>query len=323
MRAARVPTTGGIEVIVIDEVKVPEYGENDLLIDVALGGINFIDTYHRTGLYPLEAPKILGREGAGTVSAIGNAVKGWKKGDHVAFISPGAHAEKVVIPANRAIRVPPEMSLADATASLIQGLTAHYLIQSTFKVQKDDTVLIHAGAGGTGALMIQMAKIRGARVLTTVSTSEKAVIAKAAGADETILYTECDFHQKVMELTLKKGVAVVYDGVGKSTFEKSLKCLQPRGMLVLFGNASGAVPPMNPLILSRNGSIFLTRPTLKDYIVGDELHRRANELFRWILQGKVKLRIAKYFLLSETGEAHKFLESRKALGKVLIRVSNL
>jgi len=324
MRAIRIHKTGGPEVLTLDEkVDCPSPNDKEILVAVAAAGVNYIDTYHRTGLYTLPLPAIIGREGSGVVEAVGKDVKGFKAGDRVAFLSQGAYAEKTVMPADSAVVIPEDMSLNEAAAIMLQGLTAHYLVTSTYPVKKGDYVLIHAGAGGTGGLLIQMAKLRGGIVITTVSSSEKAEIAKTAGADHIINYTTQNFQEEVKKITGGKGCEVVYDGVGKSTWEQSMKSLKKRGYLVLFGNASGAVPPINPLVLLQNGSLFLTRPTLYDYIAEkDEFTGRCKELFGWFKDRQVTVRIAAEFELSKAAEAHKFLEARLALGKVLLIVNS-
>lgn len=323
MCAITVPEQGDVDKMVWDEgVDVPTLGEGQVMVDVAVAGVNYIDTYQRSGLYPLPAPHILGREGSGVVSALGDGVSDLKVGDRVAFFFPGGYAAKVVVPALKVIKLADSVSMETAASAVLQGLTAHYLTHSTFPLKSGDTCLIHAGAGGTGALMIQMAKLRGARVLTTVSTAEKAAIAKQAGADEVINYVEQDFLEEVVRITDGKKVDVVYDGVGKTTWEKSMLSLRPRGMLVLFGNASGPVPPLNPLLLSKNGSLFVTRPTLKNYVADPaEFNQRCVELFGWLATGALKLRVAKTFPLREAGKAHTFLASRKAAGKILLAVN--
>jgi len=244
-------------------------------------------------------------------------------GDRVAFFDQGGYAEYVSVGEDKVVTVPEGLSLKDAAAVFLQGLTAHYLAVSTYPIKKGDVVLVHAGAGGTGALLIQVAKIRGATVITTVSTEDKAKVARAAGADHVIIYTKQDFHEEVMKITDKKGVHCVYDGVGKNTWEKSMKSLRPLGMLCLFGNSSGPVPPVDPLVLMRSGSLFMTRPTLANYIASyDQLTERTKELFDWIKTGKLQIRIAKEFDLSQPGEAHKYLESRAAEGKVLLIINS-
>jgi len=323
MKAIRIHKTGGPDVLKLDEISIPEPGDKEVLVNVAAAGVNYIDTYHRTGLYPLSLPAVIGREGSGVIEKVGKNVKDWKVGEKVAFLSGGAYAEKVLISNHHLTRIPKDVSLREAAAVLLQGLTAHYLACSTYPLKEKDFALVHAGAGGTGALLIQIAKIRGAIVITTVSNAEKAKVAKAAGADYIINYTTEDFEEKVKKITEGKGVQVVYDGVGASTWEKSMKSLAKRGYLVLFGNASGPVPAITPLSLTQHGSIFVTRPTLFDYIVTpDEFQARCKDLFQWISQKKLITRIAKEFDLQDAGEAHKHLEGRNALGKVLLIVNS-
>jgi len=313
---------GGADVLKFEEAPVPEVGAKDVLVQIAYTGLNFIDTYQRSGLYEMKAPFIIGREGAGKVVSIGSDVKSVKVGDRVTFFEQGTYAEYTAVNESKVVHIPQGLSYKDAAASLLQGLTAHYLAVSTYPIKANDNVLVHAGAGGTGGLLIQVAKLRGGRVITTVSTEEKAKEAKSLGADDVILYTKQNFQEEVMKLTNKKGVQCVYDGVGKQTWEGSMKCLKSLGMLVLFGNASGPVPPIDPLVLMKNGSLFLTRPTLNNYIeTPDALKWRAGELFDWISSRQVRVRIAKEFPLNEASAAHQFLESRKADGKVLLSVN--
>lgn len=319
MKAIVSKTKGGPEVLTFEEVDAPVVKETHILVDVKVAGVNYIDTYIRSGLYPNPPPHILGREGAGIVRSVGSAVKGFAEGDRVAFFAPGSYAEQVAAPAAKCVKLPESMSFAQGAAVVLQGLTAHYLTRGTYPLKKGDVCLIHAGAGGTGGLMIQMAKLAGATVITTVGSPKKMEVAKAAGADIVINYSEDDFHEKVMAATDNKGVNVVYDGVGLSTWEKSLKCTKRRGLLVLFGNASGAVPPINPLMLSKNGSIFVTRPTLADYIATpEEFAERSSELMQWVANGDVRVRIDSTFPLSKARESHTYFESRQAMGKIVL-----
>ncbi|NJN19594.1 MAG: quinone oxidoreductase [Oscillochloris sp.] len=320
MRAIQVRSIGGPEVLSYEEVSIPQPASDQVRIKVAAAGLNFIDTYHRTGLYILPLPFTPGIECAGTIDAVGADVTDWKIGDRVATASgTGAYAEFALAPAAKLVRVQDDVDLADATAVLLQGMTAHYLVHSTYPLKAGETCLIHAAAGGTGLLLVQMAKNIGARVFGTVSTEEKAALARAAGADEVIRYTEESFNQRVRELTAGRGVDVVYDSVGASTFEGSLNSLRPRGYMVSFGNASGPVPPISPLVLSTKGSLFLTRPTLAYYIATpEELTWRAGDLFRWISAGTLKVRIDRRFPLEQAGDAHRALEGRQTTGKVLI-----
>lgn len=317
MQAITVPKQGE-DMVVEAKADVPTINSNQILVKVSYAGINYIDTYQKSGLYPLPAPHILGREGSGVVQAIGKDVCDWKVGENVAFLAQGSYAQYVAINASAGIKVPDKVSLQDACASLLQGLTAHYLTTSTYPLKKGDVCLIHAGAGGTGRLMIQMAKILGATVITTCSSS-KMDVAKSAGADYVIDYTKDDFQKEVKKITEGKGVHVVYDGVGKSTWEQSLFSLRRRGLLVLFGNASGPVPPLNPLLLSKNGSLFVTRPTLADHVADPaEKKQRCDELFGWIKDGKVKITVAKTLPLAEAAEAHKLLTGRTVAGKIVL-----
>jgi len=297
-------------------------GPNDVLIDVVYASINFIDTYHRTGLYPVQLPAVIGRDGAGFVRKVGSNVQHVQPGDRVAFVMVAGYAAQTVAPSSRVVKIPDGIKLSDATCAMIQGLTAHYLIRDTYRTQPGDTVLIHAGAGGTGQLLIQMAKAIGAKVITTVSTDAKAEIVRKLGADHVINYTEKpDFAAEVNAITQGQGVRAAYDGIGKTTWQGSLSSLGRRGTLVLFGNASGPVPPIDPLLLSKHKSAYVTRPTLGDYIVTrEELEARAQEIFSWIREGKVHVAIDSVLPLEKVPEAHKLLESRGAVGKILILV---
>lgn len=320
MKAIQVDRTGGPEVLLFKDVPNPEPGPNEVLVRIDAIGLNYIDTYHRTGLYPLDLPFIPGLEAAGTVAALGTDATDFRPGDLVAYAGvPGSYAEFVTAPQERLVRLPDGVDAAAGAAAMLQGMTSHYLVHSTCNVLKGDTVLIHAAAGGVGLILVQMAKMRGARVIGTVSTEEKAQLARGAGADEIVRYTEQDFEAEVSRLTDGRGVHVVYDSVGKTTWEKSMNCLSPRGYLVLFGNASGPVPPVDPLLLSRLGSIFLTRPTLVDYTASrEELELRANDVLGWIQTGKLSLRIDRTLPLSDAREAHRLLEGRLTTGKVLL-----
>jgi NADPH2:quinone reductase len=292
-----------------------------VLVDMKVAGLNYIDTYIRSGLYPNPAPHIMGREGSGVVREVGEAVSGLAEGDHVSFFAPGSYAEQAAVPATACVKMPADMEFSQGAAITLQGLTAHYLTRSTYELKSGDICLIHAGAGGTGRLMTQMAKLSGATVITTVGTEAKAEVAKSAGADHVINYSTQDFHAEVMKYTENKGVHVVYDGVGASTWEKSVDCLRRRGLLVLFGNASGPVPPINPLILSKKGSLFVTRPTLADYIAAPgEFNQRASELVGWVNEGKLEARIDKTFPLDKAADSHTYLESRAAMGKILLQI---
>jgi len=321
MKAIRVSEPGGPEKLVLENIPVPEPQTGQILVRVAAAGVNFIDIYQRTGLYPVPAPFTPGQEGAGVVEAVGSGVDTIKAGDRVTwyYASPCSYAEYAVLPANVALPVPNGADLKTAAASMLQGMTAHYLTHSTYPVKAGDICLVHAAAGGTGMLITQMAKMAGAQVIGTTSTAEKAAQAKRAGADEVILYTEQDFQAEVKRLTDGRGVDVVYDSVGKSTWEKSLNCVRPRGMMVTFGNASGPVDPIQPLILSAKGSIFLTRPKLADYVASpDELKWRAGDVLGWAAAGKLKITIDREYDLADAGQAHTDLASRKTSGKLLL-----
>jgi NADPH:quinone reductase len=320
MKAIIVETCGAPEVLASQETEKPVPKTGEALIKLEAIGINFIDVYHRTGLYPLPRPFIPGMEAAGTVEAIGEGVTEVAVGDRVAYaMQPGAYAEYAVVPAWKLVQIPNEVSAEQAAAAMLQGMTAHYLVTSVYPVKAGDTALIHAAAGGVGLLLNQMVKNIGARAIGTVSTAAKAALAREAGADEVILYTEQDFEAEVRRLTDGKGVQVVYDSVGKDTYLKSLNCLAPRGMLALFGQSSGSVPAFDPALLAQKGSLFLTRPSLAHYAATrEELLWRAGDLFDWIKTGKLKLRIEKTFPLTEAAEAHRQLEGRKTTGKVLL-----
>jgi NADPH:quinone reductase len=320
MKAIRIHNPGGPEVLTYEEVPTPQPGPGEARVKLAASGVNFIDVYQRAGLYKLNLPFIGGQEGSGVVDAVGDGVKDVKPGDKVAYTSVQAsYAEYVIVPVARLIPVPDGVSLEDAAAAMLQGLTAHYLATSTYPLQLGDTALVHAAGGGVGQLLTQIAKKRGARVFGTVSTEEKAELARASGADEIIYYTREDFAEATRRFTDGKGVNVVYDSVGKDTFDKSLDSLRPRGYLVLYGQSSGPVAPVNPQILNSKGSLFLTRPTLVNYIATrEELLQRTNELFSWIKEGAVKVRVDKTFPLSEAAEAHRYLEGRHTKGKVLL-----
>lgn len=319
MRAIQVNKTGGPEVLELVDIPTPEPKPGEVLVRIAASGVNFIDTYFREGRYPAPLPFIPGQEAAGTVEKIGPDVTGFAVGDHVAWNGTrGTYAEYACAPAKDLLHVPANMSLDDAAAVLLQGMTAHYLIYDTFRVQPGDTVLVHAGAGGVGLLITQMLKMLGAHVITTVSTDEKAQLSRAAGADHVILYTQENFVDAVKRIA-PQGLPVVYDSVGKTTFEDSLKCLRPRGLLALYGGSSGAVPPFDLIRLSTMGSLYVTRPTLKDYVqTRAELEHRANDVLRWVAEGKLNVRIGHKYSLAEAQQAHIDLQARKTTGKVLI-----
>jgi len=320
MKAIRVHSPGGPEALRYEDVERPAPGPGQALVKVEAAGVNFIDVYQRTGLYKVTLPFTLGQEAAGTVAAVGPGVAEPKVGARVAYTSIlGAYAEYAVVPADRVVVLPDGLSTKQGAAAMLQGLTAHYLATTTYPLKPGDACLVHAAAGGVGLLLCQVAKVRGARVLGTVSTREKAALARAAGADEVILYTEQDFEVEVKRLTNGAGLQVIYDSVGKTTFEKGLSCLAPRGMMVLFGQSSGPVAPFDPQVLSQKGSLFLTRPTLAHYILTRaELLARAGEVLGWIKSGRLKIRIGHEFPLAQAAEAHRQLEGRKTTGKVLL-----
>jgi len=320
MKAIRVHTPGGPEALRLEDVPEPKPEAGQVLVKVEAAGVNFIDVYQRTGHYKVPLPFTLGQEAAGTVAAVGSGVAEPGVGERVAYTTIlGAYAEYAVVPAARVVTLPDGVSAKQGAAAMLQGLTAHYLATTTYPLKVGDACLVHAAAGGVGLLLCQIAKLRGARVLGTVSTREKAALARAAGADEVILYTEQDFEVEVKRLTGGAGLRVIYDSVGKTTFEKGLSCLAPRGMMVLFGQSSGPVGPFDPQVLSQKGSLFLTRPTLVHYIATRaELLARADEVLGWIKSGKLKLRIERELPLAQAAEAHRLLEGRKTTGKVLL-----
>ncbi len=320
MNAIQVHQYGGPEVLSYGASAAPEPGPGQVLVKLEAIGINFIDVYRRVGLYPVPLPFIPGEEAAGVVAAIGPGVDTVHVGEHVASTNVlGAYAEYAVVPAERLVSIPHGLDTRQAAAAMLQGMTAHYLTHSTYPIQAGDRVLIHAAAGGAGLLLVQMAKRRGARVFGTVSTEAKAALAREAGADEVILYTQTDFEVELKRLTDGRGVDAIYDSVGQTTFDKSLNCLRPRGYMVLFGQSSGPVAPLNPQILNAKGSLFLTRPTLVHYIATRaELLARAGDVLGWIVAGELKLRIDSEFPLAEAAEAHRKLESRATSGKLLL-----
>ncbi|NND75935.1 MAG: quinone oxidoreductase [Ilumatobacter sp.] len=320
MWGIRIDVHGGPEVMAWQEMANPTPGPGEIVVDVAAAGLNFIDTYQRSGLYAMQLPFTPGLEGAGVVAAVGDGVASPTVGDRVAWTgSIGSYAQHVRMPAASAVRVPDGVDLDVAAAIPLQGMTAHYLAVDTYPLTPGDRCLVHAGAGGVGLLLIQIAKLRGAEVFTTVGTPEKAELAAAAGADHTILYRDVDFADEVTRIAGDRPLDVVYDGVGKSVFERSLAVLRRRGTMVTFGNASGPVDPVAPLTLSANGSLFLTRPTLFDYIADDgALQRRADDLFGWIAEGRLDVRIGARFGLADAADAHRALEGRETTGKVLL-----
>lgn len=319
MQAIQVKKTGGPEVLDLVDIPTPKPKPGEVLVHVAASGVNFIDTYFREGRYPAELPFIPGQEAAGVVEQLGEGVTGFAVGDHVAWNGTrGTYAEYACAPAKDLLHVPKGMSLEDAAAVLLQGLTAHYLVHDTYKIQRVDTVLAHAGAGGVGLLLTQMAKMLGARVITTVSTDEKAKLSREAGADHVVLYTRESFADAVKKIA-PEGLPVVYDSVGKTTFEDSLKCLRPRGLMALYGGSSGAVPPFDLIRLSTMGSLYVTRPTLKDYVqTRAELERRTKDVFGWVAEGNLKVRIGHKYKLADAQQAHIDLQARRTTGKVLL-----
>ncbi len=320
MRAIRMHEYGGPEVLRYEEVALPEPGVGEARVKLDAVGVNYIDIYQRRGQYPDPLPVIPGREAAGVVDAVGPGVSDLTPGARVVYaMHVGAYAEYAVVPARRLVPIPDALEMRVAAAVMLQGLTAHYLTHSTYPLQPGDRALVHAAAGGVGLLLVQMAKRRGAWVIGTVSTEQKADLARQAGADEVILYTQADFETETKRLTNSQGVHVVYDSVGQTTFDKSLNCLRPRGYLVLYGQSSGPVPSLNPQVLSTKGSLYLTRPNLMHYTLDRaELLKRASDLFDWITAGTLTVRIDATFPLEEAPLAHRYLEERKAKGKVLL-----
>lgn len=320
MKAIRIHTPGGPEALQYDEVAEPTPGAGQAVVKLAAAGVNFIDVYFRTGVYKAPLPLTLGLEGSGSVTAVGAGVTDVKVGDAVAWTGvPASYAQMTAVPADRLVKLPAGVAAKDGAAAMLQGMTAHYLVKSSYPLKKGDTCLVHAAAGGMGLLLCQMGKMLGATVIGTVSTEEKAALAKAAGADHVILYSKQDFEPEVKRITGGRGVDVVYDGVGATTFDKSLSCLRPRGYMILFGAASGPVPPLDLQVLNVRGSIFLQRPSLNHHIAArEELLERAGEVLGWIRDGKVKLRIEHQFPMAEAAEAHKALEGRKTTGKILL-----
>lgn len=321
MQAIQVSQVGGPDVLTPADVPVPSPKPNEALVQIKASGVNFIDVYLREGRYPTPLPFIGGQEAAGVVTAVGSEVTTLQPGDRVAYSSMlGSYAEYAAVPANRLVKIPAELDFEQAAAAMLQGMTAHYLLKSSYPLQKGETALIHAAAGGVGLLLVQMAKKLGARVIATAGTNEKAQLARDAGADECIVYTEADFETETKRLTNGEGVHVVYDGVGKATFDKDLNVLRPRGYLVLFGGSSGAVPPFDLIKLSQKGSLFITRPTLAHYtITREELEWRANDVLQSIARGELKIRIHKTYPLADAAQAHRDLEGRKTTGKLLLK----
>lgn len=324
MKAIQVKEPGGPEKMQLVDVPTPSPREGEALVRIAASGVNFIDVYFRTGLYKSDLPIALGSEAAGTVEAVGPGVSEVSPGDRVAYaMVRGSYAECAVVPAARLVRIPDTVGFETAAAAMLQGMTAHYLTHSTWPLQKGETCLVHAAAGGTGGLIVQMARLREARVIGTVGSEEKARVARECGADEVIRYDEQDFEAEVRRLTGGRGVDVVYDSVGHTTFEKSLGSLRPRGMLVLFGQSSGPVPPFDPTVLNGRGSLFLTRPSLAHYVqTREELLWRATDVLNQVASGALRLRIDRKYPLAEAAAAHRELESRRTSGKLLLAVQS-
>ncbi len=320
MKAIHIHEYGLAEKLVYEDAPIPEPGAGEVRMKVTAIGLNFIEIYQRKGQYALPLPFIPGNEATGVVDALGAGVSDFKPGDRVATsAAAGSYAEYTLVPASKLVALPQGISLEKAAAVLLQGLTAHYLVNSTYPLKPGDTALVHAAAGGVGLLLVQIAKKRGARVIGTVSTAEKAQLARSAGADEVILYTQADFEQETRRLTGGKGVDVVFDSVGQTTFLKGLNVIRPRGMMVLFGQSSGPVEPVNPQILNQKGSLFLTRPSIGAYTqTREELLSRCNDLFGWMAAGELDVRIDRTFRLPEAATAHLYMEGRDTKGKVLL-----
>ena len=321
MKAIQVAQTGGPEVLTLVDVPAPTPKANEAVVEIKASGVNFIDVYFREGRYASPLPFINGQEAAGIVTEVGSEAGQVKVGDRVAYTSSlGSYAEYAAVPAARLVKIPDQLAFEQAAAAMLQGMTAHYLLYSSYKLQKGETCLVHAAAGGVGLLLVQMAKKIGARVIATAGTQEKAQLARDAGADACIVYTQADFDTETRRLTDGKGVHVVYDGVGKATFDKDLEVLMPRGYLVLFGGASGAVPPFDLIKLSQKGSLYITRPTLAHYTATrEELEWRANDVLKMIVAGDLKLRIHHVYPLAQAEQAHRDLEGRKTTGKLLLQ----
>jgi NADPH:quinone reductase len=320
MKAIQVARVGAPEALTLVEVPVPDPKPNEALVQIKAAGVNFVDVYFREGHYPAPLPFINGQEAAGIVVAVGPDVTTLRLGDRVAYTGVlGSYAEYAAVPADRLVKIPDELDFEQAAAAMLQGMTAHYLSHSTYPIKTGETVLIHAAAGGVGLLLVQMAKQLGARVIATTGSEAKAQLARGAGADEVIIYTEQDFETETQRLTGNQGVQVVYDGVGKDTFVRDLKVLRPRGYLVLFGGASGAVPPFDLLELTKHGSLFVTRPSLQHYVASrKELEQRSNDVLQMVVRGDLKLRIHKKYPLEDVRQAHLDLEGRKTMGKLLL-----
>jgi NADPH2:quinone reductase len=324
MKAIQVSQVGGPEALTVADVPAPALKADEALVQIKVAGVNFIDVYFREGRYPATLPFINGQEASGVVAEVGSNVTNVRAGDRVAYTGAlGSYAEYAAVPASRLVKIPDALSFEHAAAAMLQGMTAHYLLFSTYKLQKGEFALVHAAAGGVGLLLVQMAKKIGARVIATAGTEDKAQLAREAGADQCIVYTQADFETETRRLTDGKGVHVVYDGVGKATFDKDLNVLRPRGYLVLFGGASGAVPPFDLIKLSQKGSLYITRPTLGHYTATpEELEWRAGEVMQMISAGDLKLRIHNVYPLDEAEQAHRDLEGRKTTGKLLLKVAD-
>ena len=320
MKAIQVHETGGIEKLQYVDLPLPNPGPGQARVKLRAIGVNFIDTYHRRGWYKIPLPFTPGMEGAGMVDAVGDGVTTFRPGDHVAWaMSMGSYAEFALVNANLLVRLPEGTDFLAGAAVMLQGMTAHYLAYSTFPLRSGETALVHAAAGGVGLLLTQIVKMVGARVIATVSTRQKAELARNAGADHVILYEEADFETEVKRITDGRGVDVVYDSVGKTTFEKGLNCLRPRGMMVLFGQSSGMVPPTDPGLLASRGSLYLTRPTLSHYTLDkEELEWRASDVLGWVADGRLKLRMERTYPLNAAPDAHRDLEGRQTTGKLLL-----
>ena len=322
MKAVYIEQPGGIDAMRYGDFPTPQPGPGEVLVKIAYSGVNFIDTYHRSGLYKLPLPAVIGSEASGTVEKLGEGVTGFKPGERVAYtLARGSYAEFHSVPASNLVKIPDNVEDATAAASMLQGCTAHYLTHSTFPLKKGQTALVHAAAGGTGRLIVQMAAMIGARVIATVGSEAKAKLTLGDGASDAILYNSLDFVAEVKRLTDGKGVEVVYDGVGQATVHKGFDCLKPRGMMVAFGNSSGPAAPVDLLMLSQKGSLYVTRPTLFTYIASrEDLEWRSSDMFRWIGEGKLKINIDKVYPLAEAAQAQADLEGRKTTGKLLLKV---
>ncbi len=320
MKAIQVFEPGGPEKLQLADIPKPAPAAGQALVKVAAIGVNYIDTYFRTGLYTSDTPIAIGMEAAGVVEDVGSGVTEVAPGDRVAYaMCRGSYAEYAAVPSRLLVKMPEGLSFELGAAAMLQGMTAHYLTHSTYPLNPGETALVHAAAGGTGLLVVQMAKLRGAHVIGTTSTAEKAALAREAGAGEVILYNQQDFAAETRRLTGGRGVDVVYDSVGAATFVKSLDSLRPRGMMVSFGNASGAVPAIEPLLLGNKGSLFLTRPSLAQYtLTREELEWRAGDVLKWLGSGRVKVRIHRSYPLAEAAQAHRDLEGRATSGKLLL-----